>query len=176
MKIVCNYFSANCLWLFIEPFIFQCNNTNWENKNLLFSPLPPFSPLPSTSPSSFSPSLPRSVSHWRFAHKQVLHNEQQKRTGMNNRTVWDKKVPRGNTHTLCRTDAEGKVRALVRAGITDTLSRCVHPVHHVHLHTRSVSSNPRVRELRCASHQSTPPTFTYSTVQEPYGSWCKYNE
>lgn len=133
--------------------------------NLLFSPLPPFSPLPSTSPPPhpFSLALPRSVSHWRFAHKQALHNEQQKRTEMNNRTVWDKKVPRGNTHTLCRTDAEGKVRALVRAGITDTLSRCVHPVHHVHPHTRSVSSNPRVRAWSSASHQSTPPTFTHCT-------------
>lgn len=114
-------------------------------------------------PSSFSLSLPRNVSHWRFAHKQVLHNEQQKRTEMNNRTVRDKKVPRGNTHTLCRTDAEGKVRALVRAGITDTLSCCVHPVHHVHLHTRSVSSNPRFRAWSSASHQSISTTFTYST-------------
>lgn len=56
LKIFCNYFPANCLWLYIEPFINQCNNANWEKKilqlfiiscSVLF---PPFSPLPSTSP------------------------------------------------------------------------------------------------------------------------------
>lgn len=44
-----------------------------------------------------------------------------------------------HTHTLCRTHAEGKVKALVRAGIIYTMPRCVHPVHHVHPHIHSVS-------------------------------------
>lgn len=42
----------------------------------------------------------------------------------------------GRKDRLCRKDAEGKVKALVRAGIIYTASCCFLPVRHVHRKTQ----------------------------------------
>lgn len=42
----------------------------------------------------------------------------------------------GRKDRLCSKDAEGKVKALVRAGIIYTASCCFLPVHHVHRKTQ----------------------------------------
>lgn len=42
----------------------------------------------------------------------------------------------GRKGRLRRKDAEGKVNALVRAGVVDTASCCFHPVRHVHRETQ----------------------------------------